>query len=121
MKVDARPSMNFRTFLTLLLTLILLPMGVPAAEHEVQSVRHRNYDSMFFDPLFLTAEPGDSVAFVVTDFDHQPQSVLVPEGADHWQAEKGNSITVTLNHEGLYIFDCAYHNVMGMAGVILVG
>ncbi len=92
-----------------------------AEVHEVQGINYRKYESMFFEPQFLRVEPGDSVVFVVEDFDHQPQSVFIPEGADHWKAEKGKSITVELNREGVYIYDCAYHNVMGMAGVILVG
>lgn len=61
------------------------------------------------------------MTFVVDDFDHQPQSVLVPPGASSWQAEQGQSITIELTVEGVYVFDCAYHNVMGMAGVIVVG
>jgi len=101
--------------------LVFLPSAILAEDHEIQSVSHRKYESMFFDPHFLAAEPGDRVTFVVGDADHQPQSVFVPAGADHWKADRGKSITVQLDHEGLYIFDCAYHNVMGMAGVIRVG
>jgi pseudoazurin len=121
LKVEVWPSVIPWKVLTCVLTVFLQPVAVLAEEHEVHSISHRNYESMFFDPHFLKAEPGDSVAFVVTDFDHQPQSVLVPDGVDHWQAEKGKSITVRLDREGIYIFDCSYHNVMGMAGVIMVG
>ena len=121
LKVEYWPPVDVRKVLARVLPILLLPIMALAAEHEVQSVSHRNYDSMFFDPNYLEVEPGDSVAFVVTDSDHQPQSVFIPAGADHWKAEKGKSIAVNFDHEGLYIFDCAYHNVMGMAGVILVG
>lgn len=121
MKIELGPWIDLRKVLTCILAIVLLPEVALAEGHEVRSVSHRNYESMFFDPPFLRAEPGDSVAFVVTDFDHQPQSVFVPAGAGHWTAEKGKSITVRFNHEGLYVYDCAYHNVMGMAGVILVG
>ncbi len=121
MQVEFWPSVDFRKVPTCIIAILLLPLVALAEEHEVRSVSHRNYESMFFEPHFLTAEPGDSVAFVVTDSDHQPQSVFVPAGAEHWKAERGKSITVTFDREGLYIFDCAYHNVMGMAGVIRVG
>jgi pseudoazurin len=103
-------------FLDLLATSVAI-----AEEHEIRAISHRNYESMFFEPDFMQIEPGDRVTFMVTDFDHQPQSVFVPEGADHWQAEKGQTATVTFTHEGIYIFDCVYHNVMGMAGVVVVG
>jgi pseudoazurin len=121
LKVGYWTSLDYRKVLTRILPLLFLPAMALAAEHEVQSVSHRNYESMFFDPHYLEVEPGESVAFVVTDSDHQPQSVFIPAGADHWKAEKGKSTTVNFDHEGLYIYDCAYHNLMGMAGVILVG
>lgn len=99
----------------------LIVRGAWADAHEILSIDKRNHESMFFEPDFLRVEPGDSVTFVVTDFDHQPQSVVVPQGAGHWRVENGESITVTLRQEGVYLFDCLYHNVMGMAGVIVVG
>ena len=95
--------------------------GAWAETHEILGIDNRNYESMFFEPDFLRVEPGDSVTFVVTHFDHKPQSIFVPEGAEHWTVENGESITVTLRQEGVYLFDCFYHNVMGMAGVIVVG
>jgi pseudoazurin len=98
-----------------------MPPAVLAEQYEIQGVNYRNYDSMFFEPAFLEVRPGDSITFLVTDFDHQPQSVFVPAGAEQWKAEPGQSITVEFSQQGLYIYDCAYHNVMGMAGVILVG
>lgn len=94
---------------------------VSATEHTVTAVGQRGHELMFFEPNFLRVAPGDTVTFAVDDFDHQPQSVFVPPGASPWQAEKGQSITVELTVEGVYIFDCAYHNVMGMTGVIVVG
>ncbi|MEM9305626.1 MAG: plastocyanin/azurin family copper-binding protein, partial [Pseudomonadota bacterium] len=103
-------------------TLLLLWGGAaPAEEHTVHAIAVRGFETMFFEPDFVRAQPGDSVTFIVDDLDHQPQSVFVPTGAADWQAEQGQSITVELTEEGVYIFDCAFHNVMGMAGVILVG
>ena len=121
LKLGFRPLVDSRKILAWIFVVLFLPQAAQAEEHEIESVSHRGYESMFFDPHFLQIAPGDSVAFVVTDLDHQPQSVFVPAGADHWKAEKGKSITVNFSHEGIYLFDCAYHNVMGMAGVILVG
>ena len=95
--------------------------GAWAEAHEILGIDIRNYESMFFEPDFLRVEPGDSVTFAVTHFDHKPQSIFIPEGAEHWSVENGESITVTLRQEGVYLFDCFYHNVMGMAGVIVVG
>ncbi|MEO0972239.1 MAG: plastocyanin/azurin family copper-binding protein [Pseudomonadota bacterium] len=106
--------------LLLLLWLLMTPTAA-ASEHVIHAVATRGLESMLFEPDFLTVAPGDTVTFLVDDLDHQPQSVFVPEGAQSWQAQKGQSISVTLTQEGVYVFDCAYHNVMGMAGVIVVG
>ncbi|MEO0423784.1 MAG: plastocyanin/azurin family copper-binding protein [Pseudomonadota bacterium] len=108
---------------SLLVSLFLLPMigTVAADEHVVQAIATRGFESMLFEPDFLQVAPGDTVTFQVDDFDHQPQSAFIPTGATPWRAEKGKSITVKLAEPGVYVFDCAYHNVMGMAGVIVVG
>ena len=104
-----------------LLCLLCSPLMAQAEDYEVRGIDNRDYEFMFFEPAFLRIEPGDSVTFVVSDVDHLPRSVLVPPGAGHWEAEPGKSITVTFRQEGVYVFDCAYHAVMGMAGILLVG
>jgi pseudoazurin len=101
--------------------LFIMESAAPADLFEVVGVDNRRYEFMFFEPDFLRIEPGDSVTFVVSDFDHLPRSVHVPEGAEPWEAESGQSITVRFEQEGIYVFECDYHAVMGMAGVLLVG
>lgn len=108
-------------WLLLFAPLLVASSPLRAADHEIHGIDNRDYEFMFFEPAFLRIEPGDRVTFVVHHFDHKPQSVFIPEGADHWAANQGESITVTLEQEGVYLFDCFYHNVQGMAGVLLVG
>lgn len=98
-----------------------MPHAVQAETYIVESVDYRDYKSLFFEPQFIRIEPGDSITFSVTNFDHQPQSVFIPDGARPWKSESGENITVQFSKVGVYLFDCVYHNVMGMAGVILVG
>jgi pseudoazurin len=107
--------------LVLAFTLLAVASVSGAADYEIHGVDNRDYEFMFFEPSFLQVEPGDRVTFVVHHFDHKPRSVFVPEGADSWEAEQGKSITVTPEQEGVYVFDCFYHNVQGMAGVLVVG
>lgn len=101
--------------------LLAVPLAAQAENHTVQSVDYRDYKSLFFEPQFIRIEPGDSITFSVTNFDHQPQSVFIPDGARPWMSETGENITVQFSQAGVYLYDCAYHNVMGMAGVVLVG
>ncbi|MEE4175799.1 MAG: plastocyanin/azurin family copper-binding protein [Xanthomonadales bacterium] len=105
----------------LVLAGLLPPSPAAASEHEIHGIDNRDYEFMFFEPDFLQVEPGDRVTFVVHHFDHKPRSVFVPAGAEPWEAAQGQSITVSLETEGVYLFDCFYHNVQGMAGVLVVG
>ena len=120
---STRNTLKNNGYLSIICVLLLCSAAVvvQADEHEVIGIDNRNYQSMFFEPDFLQIEPGDSVTFVVTHFDHLPRSVFVPDGATHWEADPGMSITVTFSEEGIYIFECLYHAVMGMTGVVLVG
>ena len=98
------------------LALLCFPGAILAEDYEILGIDNRDYEFMFFEPAFLRVEPGDRVTFVVHHFDHKPRSIFVPDGAEHWEADQGQSITVTLEQEGVYLFDCFYHNVQGMAG-----
>ena len=123
-RIDA-PRRGIERVALRIATVVLLStsaaMPADAAEHEIQAIRQRGHELMFFEPAFLRVEPGDRVTFVVDDLDHQPRSVYTPAGAHSWEAEQGQSIAVSLDVPGVYIFECAFHNVMGMVGVLVVG
>ncbi len=74
-----------------------------------------------FQPAYLHIQPGDTVLFKATDKMHDSQSVFVPKGADNWKGEISQDITVTFDKEGVYIYECMPHHVMGMYGIIQVG
>lgn len=92
-----------------------------AAEHVIEMKNAGADGAMVFEPGFLKAEPGDTVKFVLADQAHNSASVAVPEGAEGWQGAINEEITVTLNEEGVYVFNCTPHAVLNMAGVIQVG
>jgi pseudoazurin len=92
-----------------------------AAEHVIEMKNSGADGAMVFEPGFLKAEPGDTVKFVLADQAHNSASVAVPEGAEGWQGAINEEITVTLNEEGVYVFNCTPHAVLNMAGVIQVG
>ena len=45
----------------------------------------------------------------------------VPPGAQAWTGAPDKETRVTLDTEGVYLYVCAAHKMMGMAGVVLVG
>ena len=54
---------------------------------------------------------------------HNSQSVpgLIPSSANSWNGAMNEKITVELNAEGVYVYQCTPHIALGMIGVIQVG
>lgn len=102
----------------------LLTSFVAAENFDVKMV---NADAsgkvMVFDPPFIKANVGDTVTFLPTDMLHNSQSVegLIPSSAISWNGAMNEKITVELNAEGVYIYQCTPHIALGMIGVIQVG
>ena len=54
---------------------------------------------------------------------HNSASVegMVPAGAEPWAGQLNQDISVTLDTEGVYVYQCDPHAMMAMIGVIQVG
>ncbi len=110
-----------------LVAVLLLAAGAAgAAEHEIRmlSVLERpgaSPEMMVFDPPYLYAEPGDTVRFIPGDPGHNTASSLVPEGAESWSSAFGEEVVLQLREEGVYLYACTPHVIMGMVGVVQVG
>ena len=76
---------------------------------------------MLFDPPFLKANKGDTVTFVAKNPGHNIISRLVPKGASDFKGDVSQNITITLDKEGVYIYECDLHVMLGMVGVIQAG
>ena len=104
--------------------LVLLTSFVAAENFDVKMV---NADAsgqvMVFDPPFIKANVGDTVTFLPTDMLHNSQSVpgMIPSSASSWNGAMNEKITIELNTEGVYVYQCTPHIALGMIGVIQVG
>ena len=96
----------------------LVALTIQAAEHEVKMLNFGDEGSMIFEPGFLKVEVGDTVHFKSVDMAHNSESVagLIP-----WKGEVNQDISITLNEEGVYVYQCTPHLILGMIGVIQVG
>lgn len=92
-----------------------------AKEYKVEMLNKSDGQSMVFKPMFLKVNIGDSITFVPTSKGHTSQSSYTPEGANTWKGKTNKEVKVTLNKEGIYLYKCQNHGIMGMAGVIQVG
>tara|TARA_B100000614_G_C14267081_1_gene377613 strand:- start:121 stop:552 length:432 start_codon:yes stop_codon:yes gene_type:complete len=108
---------------TILKLFFLVALTIQAAEHEVKMLNFGDEGSMIFEPGFLKVEVGDTVHFKSVDMAHNSESVagLIPANATPWKGEINQDISITLNEEGVYVYQCTPHLILGMIGVIQVG
>ena len=46
---------------------------------------------------------------------------MIPEGAQPWAGSMNQDISITLDMDGIYVYQCDPHAMMAMVGVIQVG
>ncbi|MDZ7855865.1 pseudoazurin [Sphaerotilus sp.] len=93
-----------------------------AAEHIVKMLNNGKDGAMTFEPTFVKAAVGDTVVFTPTDkAAHNSASLLLPAGAKPWKGAADTEVKVKLEKEGVYLYACEPHKVMGMVGVIQAG
>ena len=105
----------------LFLILTTLSVSATGVTHEVLIMESADNQSLLFRPLLLKANAGDAVTFRSELAGHATRSVFVPDGANTWVNDLEARAAVRLNKEGIYIYECRFHDKLGMAGVILVG
>ena len=93
------------------------------SEHEVKMLNSGPGGTMIFEPAVIKISKGDTVHFKATDLAHNSVSIngMVPEGAETWAGALSEEISVTLDTEGVYVYQCDPHVAMAMVGVIQVG
>lgn len=105
------------------LATLALAGSVHAEEHVVEMKNMGDQGPMVFEPAVVKAAVGDTVRFVPTNPGHNSVSAegLIPEGATAWEGSLSQEVTVTLDAEGVYVYECEPHTMMAMVGVIVAG
>ena len=98
-------------------------ISVTAAEHTVQMKNQGSTGIMVFEPAVLKVAVGDTVTFQPSDMGHNSQSIpsMSPAGAKGWTGGINQSVSVTIDTEGVYIYKCQPHLALGMIGVVVAG
>ncbi|MFT2110475.1 pseudoazurin [Marinomonas sp. 2405UD68-3] len=100
---------------------ILCINTVFSADWSVKMLNYGEKGGMIFEPDFVHAAVGDTVTFVPTNSGHNARSYIVPTGDTSWKTPVGESFTISLQTEGLHLYYCPPHLMMGMVGMIQVG
>jgi plastocyanin len=93
------------------------------------------YTDLYFDPVGLHVEPGETVAFELVSGAHSATAYhpdnenalrrRIPEGAPAWNTgtfgDVGTARTVTFETAGTHDYYCIPHKMVGMVGRIVVG
>ncbi|RDL43089.1 pseudoazurin [Marinomonas piezotolerans] len=101
--------------------ILLLASAAQAKDWQVKMLSFGEQGPMVFEPAFLKANVGDTVTFIPTDPGHHVQSYLVPDGQEAWASKLNETYSITLVEEGVQLYYCPPHLVMGMVGIIQVG
>ena len=93
------------------------------SEHTVKMLNNGAGGQMIFEPAVLKVSVGDTIHFKATDAAHNSASIdgMVPDGADSWAGALSQDISVVMDTEGVYVYQCDPHVMMAMVGVIQVG
>ena len=93
------------------------------SEHVVNMLNSGEGGQMIFEPAVIKVSQGDTIHFKLVDMAHNSASIdgMIPAGASPWAGELNRDISVTLDTEGVYVYQCDPHVVMAMIGVIQVG
>lgn len=105
-----------------LLGSLVVTLPAHAAEHVVKMLNSGKDGAMVFEPSFVKAAVGDTIVFTPTEkAAHNSASLLLPAGAKPWKGAADTEVKVKLEKEGVYLYACEPHKVMGMVGVIQAG
>lgn len=112
---------NRRFVLTATTLALLAAFPARAADHQVLMLNAGKDGAMVFEPAYLKVAVGDRVKFVAKDKTHNAESLAVPAGAAPFRGAMDEEIVVTIEKEGVYLYQCTPHAVMAMVGVIQAG
>lgn len=93
------------------------------SEHVVKMLNMGEGGAMIFEPAVLKVSKGDTIHFKATDPSHNAETLptMVPDGAEGWMGALNEDISVTIDTEGVFVYQCSPHAMLAMVGVIQVG
>ena len=117
---------------------VLFATSAPATTFEVRAVMSKNGADVYFDPVGLRIEPGDTVRWIQVNGYHSvtayhpangDRELRIPERAKSWDSgvllaeypAKGSTFEHTFTVPGVYDYLCIPHEAAGMVGRIVVG
>jgi pseudoazurin len=86
----------------------------------VKMLNQGTLGSMIFEPAFIKINTCDSINFEMADAGHNAVTVAAPAGSVPFDTKYKPSTLIQFDTNGLYLYKCAPHAMMAMAGLIQV-
>ena len=136
--LGARLQRSWTSKASALLAALLLATPASAATFEVRAVMSKDGAEVYFDPIGLRIQPGDTVRWIQVNGYHSvtayhpangDRELRIPEGAKPWDSgillaqypARGSTFEHTFTIPGVYDYLCMPHEAAGMVGRIIVG
>tara|TARA_B100000029_G_C17434663_1_gene909174 strand:+ start:333 stop:782 length:450 start_codon:yes stop_codon:yes gene_type:complete len=105
-----------------ILLFLFVSTSIRAEEHLVKLLTTAsNGETMVFEPGFLQVSVGDTIVFEPADASHNAESFFAPTSDANFYTELGVTESIVMTQEGIYLYKCTPHFMLGMIGVIQVG
>jgi plastocyanin len=121
-----------------LLVALLVAAPASTATFDVRAVMSKDGAEVYFDPVGLHVQPGDTVRWIQVNGYHSvtayhpansDRELRIPEHAEPWDSgmllaeypAKGSTFEHTFTIPGVYDYLCIPHEAAGMVGRIIVG
>ncbi len=105
-----------------ILLFLFVSTSIRAEEHLVKLLTTAsNGETMVFEPGFLQVSVGDTIVFEPADASHNAESFFAPTPDANFYTELGVTESIVMTQEGIYLYKCTPHFMLGMIGVIQVG
>ena len=111
---------KFTKFLGLIIAIMLVGIAHASENHVVKMLNNGAEGSMVFEPAFIKINTGDSITFEMTDAGHNAVTVAGPDGSVAFDTKYKPSTVIKFDVNGIYLYKCAPHAMMAMAGLIQV-
>jgi pseudoazurin len=111
---------RFTKFLGLIIAIMLGGIAYASENHVVKMLNNGVEGSMVFEPAFIKINTGDSITFEMTDAGHNAVTVAGPDGSVAFDTKYKPSTVIKFDVNGIYLYKCAPHAMMAMAGLIQV-
>ncbi len=108
-------------FVLMTLWALTVSLNTQAKDWQIKMLSYGEKGPMVFEPDFIQAQVGDTVTFVPTQSGHHVKSYVTADGQGAWSSKLNETYQISLDHEGINLYYCPPHLMMGMVGVIQVG